>query len=151
MKDLEEVRKSTRDERVCELFGERQVVFLTAQKLLNVLASQRSRFTLSQLDMLILDECHHTADEHAYNHVMRSYRRQLEDNGAGDNDNDENKSFSSADESGWMPIVVGLTASLGVGRSNNALAQLIRLCVNMECRHIACLTSKHDLADLEVE
>lgn len=143
---MEDVKKSTSEERICELLGQRQVVFLTAQKLVNALSSSKSGFSLSDLDMIIFDECHHTADNHPYNEILNSYRRQLDEE-------DDSESFSSSDGSDWstlMPIIIGLTASPGVGRSDNALKQLITLCLNLECRHVACLTSKQDLNDHKV-
>lgn len=48
-----------------------------------------------------------------------------------------------------MPLVIGLTASLGAGKEGLALSHLIKLCANLDCRHVSCLRSKEDLDDLK--
>ena len=50
------------------------VVVLTAQIVVNCLKDpgQRSRLMMSEIDLLILDECHHANLDHPYNNIMRS-------------------------------------------------------------------------------
>ena len=133
MNDLEEIKESTTEARTASYLRQRQVVFLTAQKLVNALTNNHIR--INELSMLIFDECPHTADKHPYHEIMKFYRRELEE-------------LSARAEN--MPLVIGLTASLGVGRSDNAIKQLINLCLNLYSRKVSSLTQKEDLDDLNV-
>lgn len=47
------------------------VVILTAQILLNALV--KNNLKISDITLLIFDECHHTNKDHAYNKIMQNY------------------------------------------------------------------------------
>lgn len=102
-----------------------KIYFITPQKLINSLNS--NKVNLKDISILILDECHHTNENHPYNELMRIYYKQIE--------------FKKT-------LIIGLTASLGVGKSGNALDHLIKLCVNMDCKLVSSLSEKEDLEDL---
>ncbi|GMR42139.1 hypothetical protein PMAYCL1PPCAC_12334, partial [Pristionchus mayeri] len=74
-----------------------ELIVMTAQILINLLESVRKgeRLFVSDMTMLILDECHHCCSNHPYAQLMSIIR-------------------------GWehpsKPQIVGLTASLGVGK-----------------------------------
>ena len=53
------------------LMKSNKVVVLTAQILVNAL--KENQVKLSDISMLILDECHHTTKEHPYNMIMGQY------------------------------------------------------------------------------
>ena len=128
--DLEEIKETTKEPRTASYIRERQVVFLTAMKFYNALAQGQIR--ISELSMLIFDECHHTTEKHPYNDIMRFYIQEKQQQGA------------------KMPIILGLTASLGVGRVKHAEKHLIKLCSNLRCTRISSLTRDEDIQDLKV-
>lgn len=129
---MEEIKEQTNETRTADYLREKKIVFLTAKKLVNAIES--GRIKCRDLNMIIFDECHHTSDKHPYHEIMRFYRREIE---------------AGVDKS-KMPIIVGLTASLGVGRSDNAIKQLIMLCLNLYTRNVSSLTKAQDLEDLNV-
>ncbi|XP_048587740.1 antiviral innate immune response receptor RIG-I isoform X1 [Nematostella vectensis] len=99
------------------------VVVLTAQILLNALQNKNelSSISLSDLSLLIFDECHHTNKNHSYNKIMHQYI-----------------DLKLKKHKG-LPQVVGLTASLGVGKSNtveNAHKHILQICANMDAQKI---------------
>ena len=49
------------------------VVVMTAQILVNALNDKEHMVALSDISLLILDECHHTQKEHPYNKIMEKY------------------------------------------------------------------------------
>ena len=53
------------------LLKESDVIVMTAQILVNAL--EKNSVCLSQISLLIFDECHHTNKEHAYNKIMQRY------------------------------------------------------------------------------
>lgn len=53
------------------IFDDHHVFFLTPQILLNNINNKR--ISLSDISLLILDECHHTRKKEPYNNVMKLY------------------------------------------------------------------------------
>ncbi|GMS89244.1 hypothetical protein PENTCL1PPCAC_11419, partial [Pristionchus entomophagus] len=72
------------------------LVICTPQLLINCLQSVRreDRLFISDFSLLILDECHHTCEKHPYAQLMTMVRK----------------------AEGDVPQVVGMTASLGIGK-----------------------------------
>lgn len=128
--DLEEIKETIKEPRTATYIRERQVVFLTAMKFYNALAQGQIR--ISDLSMLIFDECHHTTEKHPYNDIMRFYIQE------------------NQQQMAKMPIILGLTASLGVGRVKHAEKHLMKLCSNLRCTRISSLTRDEDIQDLKV-
>jgi endoribonuclease Dicer len=52
-------------------FEEYDVLVMTAQIFLNIL--RHGFISLSQVNLLIFDECHHTAKKHPYNLIMKEF------------------------------------------------------------------------------
>eukprot|EP00057_Strongylocentrotus_purpuratus_P018438 XP_011672912.1 PREDICTED: probable ATP-dependent RNA helicase DHX58 isoform X1 [Strongylocentrotus purpuratus] len=103
------------------------VIVLTAQILLNALKDDES-FSLSLLRLIILDECHNTQKESAYNNIMAYYR-------------DKKKTQAT------LPQVVGLTASLGVKkakRQTDAVKHVLKLCANLDAEKISKVVKYKD-------
>jgi len=72
---------------------------------------------ITDLDLLIMDECHHTDLRHSYAAIMEAYYT------ARHQDNDA-----------LLPQIIGLTASLGVGSDDNDPARhYIHICANLDC------------------
>lgn len=109
------------------------VVVLTAQILVNCLKNNEVR--LSDIDLLIMDECHHTTQNHPYNAIMLEYHRRRR-----------------SDPSAKLPQVIGLTASLGVGSAGDsqtgALYHYIKLCANLDCSSVTHVRKKKHLEEL---
>ncbi|KAL3863075.1 hypothetical protein ACJMK2_004852 [Sinanodonta woodiana] len=78
------------------------ILVVTAQLLLNSLMEGKIK-SITQFSLLIFDECHHCHDDHAYNKIMQLYR--------------DIKLTPEADTSS-LPQIIGLTASIGVGKAN---------------------------------
>lgn len=101
------------------------LIVLTAQKLVNGLEGTSVKIT--DFDMFIMDECHHTDLNHPYNKIMRFYQ-----------------SLKRADPSQLLPMIVGLTASLGVGSGKHEKAaqeHYVNICANLDC---SCITYVRD-------
>ncbi|CAN9505403.1 unnamed protein product [Ophioblennius macclurei] len=98
---------------------DKEVVICTAQILHNAMTNQdeAKHAELSDITLLILDECHHTHKETVYNKIMRCY---LEKKLKGE---------------GPLPQILGLTASPGVGGSktlNKAVEYILEICANLD-------------------
>ena len=98
------------------------------QKLINTL--NKSLLSMNDLSILIFDECHHTNDSHPYNELMSIY-------------------FKQKVSSKHSPLILGLTASQGIGKVSSALFHLIKLCANMDSKAVSCIDNSVDLAELE--
>ncbi|CAG5898032.1 unnamed protein product [Menidia menidia] len=95
------------------------VVICTAQILYNALTNKEEtrHVELSDITLLIIDECHHTHKESVYNKVMRHY---LEKKLKGQ---------------GRLPQILGLTASPGTGGGRtleNAVDHVLQICANLD-------------------
>lgn len=55
------------------LLTNNDVVVLTAQILVNALKDKNSGVRLTDITLLIFDECHHTNKDHPYNKIMERY------------------------------------------------------------------------------
>ncbi|XP_061199079.1 ATP-dependent RNA helicase DHX58 [Neopsephotus bourkii] len=99
------------------------VVICTAQILHNALVSTQedARLELTELSLLVIDECHHTHKEAVYNKIMMDYlQRKL----GGQQD---------------LPQVLGLTASPGTGGATSfegAVQHILQLCANLDTETI---------------
>ena len=117
-----------------EVSQENDVIVLTAQILVDALKSKRVKIT--DFSLLIFDECHHTNKEHPYNEIMLTYLgiKFL-----------PQTSPSQATGNVILPQIIGLTASLGVGKARNskdAQDHILQLCANLDCSVIATV-KKH--------
>ncbi|XP_076460838.1 ATP-dependent RNA helicase DHX58-like isoform X2 [Babylonia areolata] len=108
------------------------IVVMTAQVLLNAL-DQKEVEGVCQFSMLVLDECHHTNLQHPFNSIMHYYMA---------------VKYSSSDDHGGvlspeLPQVLGLTASVGVGKAKNqeqARRHILKLCAHLDAEHICTVT-----------
>uniref|UniRef100_A0A673BMA8 RNA helicase n=1 Tax=Sphaeramia orbicularis TaxID=375764 RepID=A0A673BMA8_9TELE len=95
------------------------LVICTAQILYNALINpEESRHVeLSDITLLIIDECHHTHKESVYNKIMRCYVEKR------------------LGEQGPLPQILGLTASPGTGGAKtleNAVEHVLQICANLD-------------------
>ncbi|XP_023931940.1 probable ATP-dependent RNA helicase DHX58 isoform X2 [Lingula anatina] len=107
-----------------ELLPKNDVIVLTAQILLDELRDNVLK--VHDFSLMIFDECHHTKKGHPYNGIMAFYIDQK----LVPPDVDSHPSIQKK-----LPQVVGLTASLGVGKAKNiesAKDHILRLCANLD-------------------
>lgn len=123
--DIIEITENYAPLKILSAFNSKKIFFLTPQKLINFI--NQFQIDLNLISILFLDECHHTFDSHPYNELMKIY-------------------YKNYDKFNKKPLIVGLTASIGVG--NSPLDHLISLCANMDCQFISFLTSQEDINDL---
>ncbi|XP_061837264.1 ATP-dependent RNA helicase DHX58-like isoform X1 [Nerophis lumbriciformis] len=95
------------------------VVICTAQLLHNALVSteEEKRVELSEISLLIVDECHHTQKKMVYNQIMMDYLHKK----------------TLAEET--LPQILGLTASPGVAgvkSLDKAVLHVLKLCANLD-------------------
>uniref|UniRef100_A0A1I7ZLG9 RNA helicase n=1 Tax=Steinernema glaseri TaxID=37863 RepID=A0A1I7ZLG9_9BILA len=118
------------------------VVLLTPQMLVNALLSaQKStntidEFALGMFSLIVLDECHHTAEKHPYNKLMEYYH--------------DMKVENNLREGETVPQIIGLTASLGIGSSKklaDAVNHIVKLCANLDSTVISTVTK--NISDLQ--
>lgn len=113
------------------------MIVLTAQILVDALKSRR--VSIADFSLLIFDECHHTDKGHPYNDIMLKY---LE--------------IKYSSRGGWdlrekekLPQIIGLTASLGVGKARSRIEaqdHILQLCANLDCSVIVTVEEhKQDL------
>uniref|UniRef100_H3D2C6 RNA helicase n=1 Tax=Tetraodon nigroviridis TaxID=99883 RepID=H3D2C6_TETNG len=95
------------------------VVICTAQILYNAMINKEDakHAELSDITLLIIDECHHTNKEAVYNQIMSCYVEKKQ--------NGEQP----------LPQVLGLTASLGTGGARtlqDAVEHVLQICANLD-------------------
>ncbi|XP_063328317.1 ATP-dependent RNA helicase DHX58-like [Pelmatolapia mariae] len=117
------VRKVSGESDEKDFFGlvvqESDVVICTAQILYNALINKEEarHVELSDITLLIIDECHHTHKESVYNKVMRLY---VEKKLKGEKP---------------LPQILGLTASPGTGGAktlDKAVEHVLEICANLD-------------------
>ncbi|KAI4822947.1 hypothetical protein KUCAC02_008465 [Chaenocephalus aceratus] len=115
-----------------KVLQEKDVVICTAQLLHNALISKEENrhVELSDITLLIIDECHHTNKEAVYNKVMTFY---LEKKLKGEKS---------------LPQILGLTASPGTGGATDlhkAVEHVLQICANLDS---AIVSTKNFVAEL---
>ncbi|VDI28321.1 ATP-dependent RNA helicase DDX58, partial [Mytilus galloprovincialis] len=84
--------------------NKRDILVVTAQLVVNAL--KNNEIKVEDFTLIVFDECHHANASHAYAQIMDEYM--------------DLKLDESVDKQ-KLPLVVGLTASLGVGKANSEL------------------------------
>lgn len=110
------------------------IIICTAQILENYLeradSGEDEGVKLSDLSLIIIDECHHTQKGGVYNHIMMRYLKQKHKN---------IKLKKEQKEPVPLPQILGLTASPGVGGANTlskAEEHILRICANLDASKI---------------
>nr|XP_033782613.1 antiviral innate immune response receptor RIG-I [Geotrypetes seraphini] len=117
---------------VGEVICNNDIIVLTPQILVNNL-KDGSVSCLSIFSMMIFDECHNTTKNHPYSVLMSNYL---------------DLKLSSAPPK--LPQIIGLTASIGVGKSRNlgeTKEYICRLCATLDAHVIS--TVRENAEDLE--
>ena len=109
---------------LCEQTNISDVVVMTPMILVNAMKEKNPQVKLSDVSLIIFDECHHTEKEHPYMHVMDIYFKEKFD-------------YSEAGHA--LPRVLGMTATLGVGSTStqrDAQSHVLTLCANLDAPEI---------------
>ena len=69
--DLQEIDESMNERSIVHSLQTNSILFLTPQKLVNTLKT--TNLKLFDLNAIVFDEAHHTADDHPYNKIMSVY------------------------------------------------------------------------------
>ncbi|XP_074552224.1 ATP-dependent RNA helicase DHX58 [Halichoeres trimaculatus] len=116
-----------------KVFERSDVVICTAQILDNALTSteETKHVELSDITLLVIDECHHTNKEHVYNKIMASYVEK------------------KLDGEKRLPQILGLTASPGAGGEKfllGAVDHVLQICANLDS---AIVSTKNYVPELK--
>ncbi|XP_048249285.1 antiviral innate immune response receptor RIG-I-like [Haliotis rufescens] len=108
---------------LAELVKRNDILFMTPQILVDALRLEGTGVSsLSEFTMLVFDECHHTNSRHPFNRIMFNYM-------------DLKLNESIEDDRRQLPQIVGLTASVGVGKAKSipgAMDHIQKLCANLD-------------------
>uniref|UniRef100_A0A7N6C0U8 RNA helicase n=1 Tax=Anabas testudineus TaxID=64144 RepID=A0A7N6C0U8_ANATE len=117
-----------------EIVKKNDVVICTAQILENYLErdnkGEDEGVKLSDLTLIVIDECHHTQKGGVYNHIMMRYLKQKHSN---------IRLKKQQKEPVPLPQILGLTASPGVGgatKMEKAEEHILRICANLDASKI---------------
>ncbi|XP_072042578.1 uncharacterized protein [Amphiura filiformis] len=119
------------------------VVMVTAQILVNALRkTPMPDLHLQDISLIIFDECHHTTQDHPYNEVMKRYLKE------------KKLKLDARREVGksgpYLPQIIGLSASLGVGHGKDAFRHVLTLCSNMDAKNVIQVHEHKDELDRHV-
>ncbi|XP_062389982.1 interferon-induced helicase C domain-containing protein 1 [Sardina pilchardus] len=113
-----------------EVVRKNDIIICTAQILENSFANAKKKdedgISLSDITLLVIDECHHTQKGGVYNHIMIRYLRQKHRNAL---------LLKEQAEPQPIPQVLGLTASPGVGGAKTqqkAEEHILKICANLD-------------------
>ncbi|XP_054471030.1 interferon-induced helicase C domain-containing protein 1 isoform X2 [Anoplopoma fimbria] len=117
-----------------EIVKKNDVIICTAQILENFLErsnkGEDEGVKLSDLTLIVIDECHHTQKGEVYNHIMMRYLTQKHKN---------RRLQKEQKEPMPIPQILGLTASPGVGgatKMEKAEDHILRICANLDAYRI---------------
>uniref|UniRef100_A0A8C8JCB3 RNA helicase n=1 Tax=Oncorhynchus tshawytscha TaxID=74940 RepID=A0A8C8JCB3_ONCTS len=117
-----------------DIVQKNDIVICTAQLLENYLERAHSGdddgIKLSDLSLIVIDECHHTQKGGVYNHIMIRYLKQKHKNA---------KLKKEQKDTVAIPQILGLTASPGVGgakKIDKAEEHILRICANLDAYKI---------------
>lgn len=121
-----------------EIVAKNDIIICTAQILENYLersnTGEDEGVNLSDLTLIVIDECHHTQKGEVYNHIMRRYLKQKY----------KNKRLKKEQKKTVpLPQILGLTASPGVGKATKmkqAEDHILRICANLDASKIMTRT-----------
>ncbi|XP_041936600.1 interferon-induced helicase C domain-containing protein 1-like [Alosa sapidissima] len=102
------------------------IIICTAQILLNALLDTEDGISLSDITLLVVDECHHTHKGDVYQQIMVHYLGHKMAN---------MKRKKMGKDVMLLPQILGLTASPGVGKAKNrekAQKHIIKICANLD-------------------
>nr|KAG5687676.1 hypothetical protein BaRGS_027568 [Batillaria attramentaria] len=102
------------------------ILVMTAQILLDAL-DQKEIKDICEFSLVVFDECHHTGGRHPFNCIMHHYMAA------------KFPPPETEDHDRQLPQVVGLTASVGVGKAGDqeaAMKHIRKLCAHLDAEYI---------------
>lgn len=117
---------------LCEQQKINDIVVMTPAILVNALKERDPQVKLSDVSLLVLDECHHTEKDHPYMQVMDFYLKQK---------------HADTGSKGNLPQVLGMTATLGVGSVStpkDAESHVLTLLANLDSPELVQVTENCD-------
>lgn len=129
---LKEIKEKDSEKHVADAHRSNSIIFLTAKKLVNTI--EKGFLKASDFTIIVFDECHHTDLAHPYSELMNLYYQELGHDSSKDS---------------LKPLIIGLTASIGVGKTGFASDQIIKLLANLDCEAISYLTQKELMDNLK--
>nr|XP_046259551.1 interferon-induced helicase C domain-containing protein 1 isoform X2 [Scatophagus argus] len=138
LKDTYKVERVSGDSQLkisfTEIVKKNDVIICTAQILENYLERSNHEedegVNLSDLTLIVIDECHHTQKGGVYNHIMMRYLKQKHKN---------RRLKKEQKKTVPLPQILGLTASPGVGlatKMEKAEEHILRICANLDASRI---------------
>ncbi|XP_063966081.1 interferon-induced helicase C domain-containing protein 1-like [Lytechinus pictus] len=127
--------------------GNVRVLMITAQVLVNALT--QNEFKITDVSMLVFDECHHTTLNHPYNEIMRYYLKEKKAILIRKGVREEQWPIGLSSGVGGIPQVVGLTASVGTGISNDAHGHIVTLCANLDSFGVKTVTREENIDEMK--
>lgn len=120
------------DEKLHEILDETDVIVLTPQKFVNALEKDAMR--LSQIDLMIFDECHNTSGGNPFCKIMKYYLCPSRNNGED------------------RPRIFGLTASISskdsIEKHESIEKNMLSICSKLSCENISTVCQKENLDEL---
>lgn len=120
------------DEKISEILDETDVIVLTPQKFVNAL--EKNAMSVSQIDLMIFDECHNTSGGNPFCKIMKYYLCPSRHNG-------QNR-----------PRIFGLTASISskdsIEKRESIEKNMLSICSKLSCENISTVCRKENLDEL---
>lgn len=124
------------DETIEHWMDQAQVIVATPQKFVNTL--DKRTVSLSQIDVMIFDECHNTSGGNPYCGIMKFYLCQ-----------------SKRQSDGEKPKIIGLTASITAKdaeeKRDSVDKNVISICSKLACGNISTVCQPDNIAELNQE
>jgi ERCC4-related helicase len=124
------------DQRVDQLINTNHVIVSTPQKLLNCLKDEK--IYLSQIDLMIFDECHNTSGGNPYCEIMKFYLCP-----------------SNKQNNTEKPLIIGLTATISAKDSyekkESVEKNLISICSKLACKTISTICDPKNIEEINRE
>ncbi|CAF3418186.1 unnamed protein product [Rotaria sp. Silwood1] len=124
------------DQTIDQLIGVNHVIVATPQKFVNCLNKETIR--LSQIHLMIFDECHNTSGGNPYCEIMKYY-----------------SCPSKQQNTTEKPLIIGLTATISAKDTNEKQESieknLISLCSKLACKNISTVCDKDNIDEINRE
>ena len=124
------------DQTIDQLMHSNHVIVATPQKFLNCLKKETVR--LSQIDLIIFDECHNTSGGNPYCEIMKFYLCP-----------------SKQQNITERPVIVGLTASISAKdtteKRESVGKNLVSLCSRLACKNISTVCDRNNIDEMNRE
>lgn len=124
------------DDQTMDTLLNNDVIVSTPQKFVNCLKNEK--MNLSQIDLMIFDECHNTSGGNPYCEIMKFYLCPIRKQSTGE-----------------KPLIIGLTATVSARDSNekkdSVEKNLVGLCSKMACGRISTVSDSNNIDEINRE